>query len=514
MKKTLTAVMALVLALSMVASFAFVLNPGTGGAYTADQSPLVITGFFVTTNDAIKAGARLYSALEQSANPAYAKNEVIRFAITMDVLNPLVPSNNVDAAQLEDTAEPVELTVTSSTVDFSISNMAGQQALHVPFSSTFVNAITSKVTNNTDTTATIVGAYGAKVVDNELLLKVKLSDGDTPDQAAFGETDSSGYSVILYAPTGTTAKASYAYIFSGITKGEITEQGLAKLVIEATKGTEFVADKAIKVVKNGRTYYVAKTTEAAVKHPYITDVSKLSSYYDYTKVGYRVYLVGEKDGSNYKLLPVAQLDTESITWADKEVEGLGYSLGLEKLTEEFAVADTLPATIDDPSSSADNYPVFRTVLSDGSVRYILGEGYTAGTTTYKVGDLAFTATELARLNTMLADFGFSTADNYTYKLEDKYFTSAGEELKVLTATYNNGTVVPVETEEETDVEEGTEEEELEEDEDIVEDIDEELEEDDEVPATGDFAADIALALTAAAIVAAAALAFVMKKARD
>ncbi len=39
MKKTLTIVLALVLALSMLASFAFVLNPGTGGAIKADKTP-------------------------------------------------------------------------------------------------------------------------------------------------------------------------------------------------------------------------------------------------------------------------------------------------------------------------------------------------------------------------------------------------------------------------------------------------------------------------------------------
>ncbi len=87
--------------------------------------------------------------------------------------------------------------------------------------------------------------------------------------------------------------------------------------------------------------------------------------------------------------------------------------------------------------------MFRTVLSDGTVRYILGDGTPA-----EISTDAFNATELARLNTMLADFGFSTADNYTYKLEDKYFTSAGADCDVLTATYNNGTVVPVEPDEE------------------------------------------------------------------
>jgi len=375
---------------------------------------------------------------------------------------------------------------------------------------------------------------------NLVKLNVKLSKAYTPKDVAFSTSDSDR-TLVLYAPSGNTAKVSYAFIFSGITKGDITEQGLAKLVIEKSKAVKFKdydpstssdpAGQVIKVVKNGRTYYVEKVVEVTiddntdpVKHPFLSTTLVGNPFYKLYKVGYRVYLLGNKklntDGTKYEyeLIPVAQLDTESVTWSSdiadvtlrgEEVEGLGCSLGLEKITSAAPVLEVdkdkaLPTEYDFTSGYAPSTAlVFRTVLSDGTVRYVDGGG-----------KLAFDADELARLNTMLADFGFSTDVDYTYKLEDKYFTTAGQETRVLTATYNNGTVVPVETEEETDVEEGTEEEELEEDEDIVEDIDEELEEDDEVPATGDFAADIALALTAAAIVAAAALAFVMKKARD
>jgi len=546
MKKTLTIVLALVLALSMLASFAFVLNPGTGGSITADKSPLVITGFFATNNDEIKSGARLYAPLADRTNEAYAKNEIIRFAITMDVLNPLLPVNAVDSAWK--TADPVELTVSSSTVDFAVSNMAGQQALHVPFGGGLVTAINSKQNNNTPTTADVTGAYGAKVDSkNVMTILVKLADTLTVDKSAFTETEALAdtQSMILYAPAGTTAKASYAFIFTGITKGEITDQGLAKLVTDSTDENVFPDPLAglIKVEKNGRIYYVEKIidttdpeTNLLVKHPYITKVADLSAYYASAKVGYRVYLVGEKDTTGeYKLIPVAQFDTESITWttdpliiADKdlrgeEVEGLGYSLGLEKLVPNdftvaldsgkfpptYATAPTIPA-------SQGQARVFRTVLSDGTVRYILGDDLHDTDVTKKVGATAFDATELARLNTMMADFGFSTDVNYTYKLEDKYFTTAGTDIDVLTATYNNGTVTPIPTEDDEDLEEGTPEDELEDGEEIEEDIEEgeDVIEDDVPAETGDFASDIAIALTAAAIVAAAALAFVMKKARD
>ena len=520
MKKTLTIVMALALAVSMLASFAFVLNPGLNDPFKPEKNPLVITGFFVTSNDAIVDGPRIYTPLVDNTNAAYAKNEIIRFAITMDVLNTAIPANGTSPALHATVDKPNELKVSSKTVDFTISNMAGQQALHVPFGNAFVNAIESKVANASTT-------FGGSVNTTTNELTIKIITAELPADKTLNDSKlaTSSDPITLYAPTDVkVAKASYALIFSGITKGEITEQGLAKLVIASTPDVEFSDTVSfIPVVKNGRTYLVEKVIETTVtdvdvvKHPVITDPASLNpSYYTMTKVGYRVYLVTKETTTAYTAVPVAQLDTESIVWANgtplqkKQVEGLGYSLGLEKIklsAETVNVTKAATLTAPDPVTQS---LVFRTVLSNGTVRYIYGDDATGGV----VGADAFDDTELARLNTMLADFGFSTADNYTYKLEDKYFTTAGADTEVLTATYNNGTVVPVETEEETDVEEGTEEEELEEDEDIVEDIDEELEEDDEVPATGDFAADIALALTAAAIVAAAALAFVMKKARD
>lgn len=520
MKKTLTIVLALVLALSMLASFAFVLNPGTGGAIKADKNPLVITGFFATNNDEIKSGARIYAPLADKTNDAYAKNEIIRFAITMDVMNDKVPANVIDSTQFGDKNT---LTVTSDTVDFSVSNMAGQQALHVPFGSGLVNAINSKL--NLD-----AAHSGAAVVKNVMTIKVVTAQANTtPDPAEVpANADFIVGGIKLYSPVAVTeAKASYAFIFTGITKGEITEQGLAKLVTAKVDASAFDEDALettmIKVEKNNRIYYVQKTvvpanvlhntitTGIAADHPYYNQVAK---------VGYRIYLVGAETSTagTYELLPVTQLDTESITWKDvgvdlkdTEVEGLGYSLGLEKITPTagLTVAKSNGKFLDKVTgvpalAPANQARVFRTVLSDGTVRYILGDGTFA-----EIGTDAFLAAELARLNTMLADFGFSTADNYTYKLEDKYFTSAGADLDVLTATYNNGTVVPVEPDEEEDLEEGTPEDELEDGEEIEEDIE------DDVPAeTGDFASDIAIALTAAAIVAAAALAFVMKKARD
>ncbi len=520
MKKTLTIVLALVLALSMLASFAFVLNPGTGGAIKPDKSPLVITGFFVTDNLAIVGGARVYAPLADNTSAAYAKNEVIRFAITMDVLNPMIPANAIDPNW--NTAEDAVLTVTSDTVDFAVSAMAGQQALHVPLSQ-LVSAINSRVLTTETFGATLGDTPATK---NVLTLKIHLAAGD-PSTANFVEAPGvKGDPIALFTPDVTTqAKASYAFIFTGITKGEITDQGLAKLVTSKIAGTEFEDDEVIAVVKNGRTYLVQKVEEASavdpgvlVKHPTIT-TGLSPAYYQLFKVGYRVYLVTAETADDYTAIPVAQLDSESVRWAaslldldEAEVEGLGYSLGLEKIklaaqtvdktgVNAMAAPNVVPAN--------DQARVFRTVLSDGTVRYILGDG-----TAVEIGTDAFNATELARLNTMLADFGFSTADNYTYKLEDKYFTTAGADANVLTATYNNGTVVPVEPDEEPDVGEETDDEDLpDEDLDEIEEGEDVIE--DDVPAeTGDFASDIAIALTAAAIVAAAALAFVMKKARD
>lgn len=102
------------------------------------------------------------------------------------------------------------------------------------------------------------------------------------------------------------------------------------------------------------------------------------------------------------------------------------------------------------------------------------------------------------------DFGFST--NANYKLQDKNFEQATTYKATLTATYNP---VPVD---DGEVDEGTDEipdDEI--DDDIIEEEIPEVEEE-EVPQTGDKSADIALALTLGALLSAAALAIVMRKA--
>ena len=185
-----------------------------------------------------------------------------------------------------------------------------------------------------------------------------------------------------------------------------------------------------------------------------------------------------------------------------DVEGLGVSLGL--VEDGYIDADG--------NKKEEKIKVFKTVLQDGTTVYLRA-----------VGNKAFSdeTGELARFQTCMDDFGFKTDVGYTYKLTDALFTTAGAYAVTREATYNNGTVVPVEPADDEDptVEEPTDEEPVDEEPTDEEPVDEEpadepADEEPEAPQTGDVAGNIAIALAAAAIVAAAALAVVMKKARD
>ena len=108
MKKTLSIVLALALALSMFASFAFVLGPSTGVA-GATNSALNITKFF-TTYDAsnLLAGTRLYAPIVDKTDSAFAKNELIQFCVEFEVLNAKTVANGVDPAKAEETVRKAD----------------------------------------------------------------------------------------------------------------------------------------------------------------------------------------------------------------------------------------------------------------------------------------------------------------------------------------------------------------------------------------------------------------------
>jgi len=564
MKKTLAIVLALAMALSMFASMAFVLNPGAGNLYgTPTDDALVITDFFVTDDAAMKAGLAVTTPLVDNTDGALyiAKNEIIRLALTFDVLNPAVINNAVKPIT---EGAPLNVDFTSKTVDLSLSQYPGMVALRSPYAiGGLVDAVNTIVSGSKIKTATmgeLTNGTGVYYESNPISPAYKTLStsinlyNNNIYKAGDDNLFDGGVSVVcdFTHPDGKTIinKLSYAFIFSGITKGEITEQGAVKanMNFEGKESfyklaTDTVPNQVVVKTVNDRTYIIKKNNTFSPLHENIlsddaADIGKANYiddyYYDLDRAAYRVFLLQKNSivPSQWDIIPVAQLDTETVKYTNvfgaalkgKDVEGIGYSLGLVDITADNdpitgATANVTAATLDEAIEAARKLPVygvvdanakkaFKTILSDGTVNYVDGVN----------GKSVFDAAEMARFNTMLADLGLSTDINYTYKLTDDIFTAAGAYKDVLVAEYNMGAVAPLEAEDEADVQEGTPDEELGEVEDvieegdIVEDLPEDIIEDVEVPTTGDATASVVLA--AAAILAAAALAFVMKKVRD
>ena len=124
MKKLFCIALALALALSICSAFAFVLGPGST-VTAGTNSALTITKFYATydvTN--LLSGVRLYSDIVDRTNDAFAKNALIQFAVEFEVLNALVPANNIDTANHKD-AGTATITFASDTVDLSVNQYAG-----------------------------------------------------------------------------------------------------------------------------------------------------------------------------------------------------------------------------------------------------------------------------------------------------------------------------------------------------------------------------------------------------
>ena len=479
MKKTLSIVLALALALSMIASMAFVLGPSTGLA-GATNSALNITKFF-TTYDAsnLLAGTRLYAPIVDKTDSAFAKNELIQFCVEFEVLNAKTIANGVASNKAEGKST---LLFTSDTVNLSVNQYPGQMALYQDAGMPLVNAV-----NVTTNTAGQGGTYDAK--KNSLAVEVDFYQAESGKANEF-----TANGIQISAPASyKDAKATYSLIFSGITKGEITEKGAVQMKTAYDAGVAFVNGKA-EVVRNGRHYQIEKV--AAV---WAAETTNLPSYAALSTIGYKVTLgTAQTNGTYVYDLPVAQFDTEVVVYQNidpevngTDIEGLGVSLGLVE----------------------DGVKVFKTVLQDGTTVYLRADGTKAFVT-------GTDASRLTRFQTAMDDFGFKTDVGYTYKLTDGLFTTAGSYSVTREATYNNGTVVPVEpdADEPGDVDEPTDEGTVDEEPDDEpadeEPDDEPADEEPEAPTTGDVASNVAIALAAAAIVAAAALAVVMKKARD
>ena len=168
MKKTLSIVLALALALSMIASMAFVLGPSSG-VTGATNSALNITKFF-TTYDAsnLLAGTRLYAPIVDKTDSAFAKNELIQFCVEFEVLNQKTLANGVDAKKANGTST---LVFSSDTVNLSVNQYPGQMALYEDAGMDLVNAV--KVSTNL---AGQGGVYTAKY--NTLTVEVDFSQAE------------------------------------------------------------------------------------------------------------------------------------------------------------------------------------------------------------------------------------------------------------------------------------------------------------------------------------------------
>ena len=156
--------------------------------------------------------------------------------------------------------------------------------------------------------------------------------------------------------------------------------------------------------------------------------------------------------------------------------------------------------------------------TSGTIDYLQGFTF-AENGSYRYTGAAQTGYVSARtaLNDFLSDFGMGTGSQYSYKIQDSNFTEAATYDQLGEATYNGNAIVIEQPEEDPDVEEPTDNDEVPDEGDIDEEPipDEPIpdENPEPVPETGDASAAVAVALTAAALVAAAGLAVVLKKAR-
>lgn len=341
-----------------------------------------------------------------------------------------------------------KIIVSSPTSDLSLSTQTDVVLTH-PFNASYADVVS---TDNGTVKAGATQAVTYEKGDNSMTFTIKVWDDDP-----YNSNINKGYEAINLAireGENQAASTTFHIGFAGLNRDAKTGSATAKV---APTEFKFKGD-SLTVNLNGREYTIKKVpatwpaTSNTAAWP--TDVAASLS-----TIGYQIST--RVNGSHVEIVT---LDTE-VTNA----EGYGLSLGLVK----------------------------------GGVtvsKSTFGGQYVFTTT----GAPAFNTEESARLETMMNDFGFST--NANYKLQDKNFEQATTYKATLTATYNPAPVDDGEVDEGTDE---TPDDEI--DDDIIEEEIPEVEEE-EVPQTGDKSADIALALTLGALLSAAALAIVMRKA--
>lgn len=526
MKKILSVILAVAMVLGCVAALAFVIDPGTGT--TPTNQAFTVEDFHVTDSSAIVEGIRVYSDLANLNGSPYDKNSVIRFAVDMSVKNPYNPFNGV---QPSGTGTKVDydsysLLFESKTVDFGLSTAVGGMAVYAPYyvaGVTATNLVNVKLSGN---------GYASWDSDNGMLtvpVRVYTQANNAPiSQVNTGAWFQDGVVQLNgQSDNYTVVKTDFTLVLTGVTKGETTEEGLVTLKVQEQAANDFsnAVPSTLYVTKNNRVYYIKKWTsnDNATTTPWFTSYGyqnhKYGNLYENYAATYFIGLVnvgadGKTGTADDVRMPIAGFETEVVEYGavfgklkGEDVPNLGKSLGLVYW------------------GPGGNYNLDRVVRQTllGDSKYYDLDNNTAVIFT-DADTLANGMTRRAALEQLMADFGFSFNVANTYKITDDIFTSAATYEVLATADYNGNAVVIPQDPDEGDVDEGTDDEEIPDEGDVDEevpdegDIDEEIPDEGDVepepvPETGDASTAVAIALTAAALVAATGLAVVMKKAR-
>lgn len=372
MKKMISIALAALLCVAALASFAFVVNPGTGAPVLTDA--FAVTGFKCTDATVTTQGVRIYSDLVDASEKKYNVNELMYFGLTVAISNPAKTLAHTSAVGNE-----YVVMVNSSTVDLSMNTIADVVLTH-PQDSTFVNLVS---TANGTVKANAGDALTYDQSSNTLTFKLKVAQ----DNPANSKVDASAFTLAI-DETGAAREVNYVIGFTGINR--VAENGAVSAKVSPT---EFkFKSNTLTVVQNGRTYKIDKVAAVwPAESNTTTWPASVTTSLD--TVGYRISLVAA-DGTATEIVT---LDTE-VTSA----EGYGMSLGLAK----------------------DGNRIVKQVVGNG---YVYLDGASAGTA-------AFTAAEQTAFETMLADFGFSL--NYNYKLQDKNFEQATTYKATFDVEYN------------------------------------------------------------------------------
>ncbi len=449
MKKLMSLALSGLLAAGALAATAFVSGPSA--VLPAQKDAFSVAGLKITDASAVTQGVRVWSALADRSKEKFVANEVMYYALELEVKNPIKDVTVNSAVGKEYT-----VLVSSESADLSVNTMMDVVLSH-PHESDLANVVS---TANGTTKANATNALSYERDKNTLTFRMKVWN----DDASASNVNVGSEHFNLGARETSTAPASNAFTigFTGINRAAAP----GALTAKVSPREHTFKDGVLSVVMNGRTYRIAKTAASwkAASDPASWPQTVAESL---STVGYEIALMANGTDA----LPIVTLDTE-VTNAD----GYGVSLGLAK----------------------DGRMIVKNTFNNA---YVYADN----------AQSAFTAEELSRFDTMMSDFGFSTAHNY--KLQDSNFEQATTYEATLTAAYNR-------KDEEADVDEPTDEKPDDEIDGGVEELpDDEIDEEpgvEEVPKTGDGASHAALALSlgAAGLLALAAGTLLRKREQE